>query len=314
MEWKSEFLRLLCSTNSNKEDIQKAFLIKFQERPPSIFKFRKFDDYSMDILRSDKVWLARPASLNDPYECLNFADFTKIPQPLFDDTKGDFSPLFVDEVNRIAKENGDNDGNYSAALIDALFSEYRNKPEFANEIGRLKSYASSTLASLGSTQASHFREFFCLCSFSENLKSMLMWSHYADMHRGFCIEYALEKSESTNPLVVALHPVVYSDKRFDSTDHFINFANKTPSNGLVVFGAGLIKSRDWEYEREWRLLKLEKGANSGQFFDMPTPSMVYLGSHISTKNEAEILSLCHSKSIPVKRMAHKSERFEMEAR
>lgn len=314
MEWKSEFLNLLCATDSKKEDIQKAHSIKYNNRPVSIFKFRKVDKYSLDNLRNDKVWLARPSTLNDPYECLNFADFRMVPHPRFEDTRGILAAGFVDEVNEVANKKAEVSGNYSEALIDSLFSEFRDNPEFSEQINQLKAYASDALSHISVAQATSFRDFFCLCSFSENLKSMLMWSHYADQHRGFCIEYSLAELESTAPLMVGLHPVVYSNSRFDSTEHFINVAKKTPSNGLAVFGAGLVKSLDWEYEKEWRFLKLEKGTGSGQFFDMPTPNMLYLGSHISTEDEVEILSICNEKSIPVKRMVHKAEKFEMETK
>lgn len=34
---------------------------------------------------------------------------------------------------------------------------------------------------------------FGCCSFSTNPKNLLMWSHYADEHKGLCIEYRTDQ-------------------------------------------------------------------------------------------------------------------------
>ena len=46
---------------------------------------------------------------------------------------------------------------------------------------------------------------------SEVYDSMLMWSHYAQNHTGFCIEYDFEEKDM---FYKHLHPVVYTKERY----------------------------------------------------------------------------------------------------
>jgi len=56
-----------------------------------------------------------------------------------------------------------------------------------------------------------------VCSFCESKKDILMWSHYADEHKGFCMEYSLTKNEINQEFLQMLHPVIYRHSVFEST-------------------------------------------------------------------------------------------------
>ena len=53
-----------------------------------------------------------------------------------------------------------------------------------------------------------------ICSFSAVNDSILMWGHYAQDHKGFCVEYDLEKLEPDHPLRRTLYPVIYSPQLY----------------------------------------------------------------------------------------------------
>lgn len=78
-------------------------------------------------------------------------------------------------------------------------------------------------------------------SFEEN--NNLMWSHYADEHRGICIEYNFNYAPAE--VTQHLYPVQYSNKRFT----FQNPDSLKPHPFLL-----LQKSKDWKYEKEFRLI------------------------------------------------------------
>ena len=88
-------------------------------------------------------------------------------------------------------------------------------------------------------------------SFEEN--NNLMWSHYADEHRGICIEYNFNCAPAE--VTRHLYPVQYSDKRFT----FQNPYRLKPHQFLL-----LRKSTDWKYEKEFRLIYKKS--------DLPTDS------------------------------------------
>lgn len=132
-------------------------------------------------------------------------------------------------------------------------------------------------------------------------KSPLMWSHYADSHRGFCVEYDFG---STNRATLSLLPlpVVYSHDRplvpwyvaFNNTPENIMAANKDILLGLLT------KDSSWEYEREWRILIDTKKPALCQ---MPKITCVYLGACISDANRAKIIDIAKEKHFTVKQMA-----------
>ncbi|MBQ3135185.1 MAG: DUF2971 domain-containing protein [Oscillospiraceae bacterium] len=86
-----------------------------------------------------------------------------------------------------------------------------------------------------------------LC-FSELKDSILMWSHYAHHHTGFCIEYDFNRGN----LKKLLNRVRYSEER-----NFIvgTFADKGSATARAeIYNATLHKSAAWAYEEEWRLV------------------------------------------------------------
>ena len=84
--------------------------------------------------------------------------------------------------------------------------------------------------------------------FSEIHDSILMWSYYANSHKGICIEYDLSKlpKNPTNQLIVnALTKVQYSPNRIDclhgdAEDNVVNILTS--------------KSDVWSHEHEWRII------------------------------------------------------------
>ena len=83
-------------------------------------------------------------------------------------------------------------------------------------------------------------------SLSEPNNNILMWSHYADEHRGICLEFA--RSE-TNTLGNPEHcvPVCYS---LDVPTFMPRELEEQPAVSKVLTTKGLY----WEYEAEWRVI------------------------------------------------------------
>lgn len=126
-----------------------------------------------------------------------------------------------------------------------------------------------------------------------------MWSHYADCHKGFCIEYDFsKKEESFSKLVV---PVVYSPNRpllpwkavIDNSEQNIK---ETVGDLMKVF---LTKDKIWEYENEWRIIR---GTMEDSEVTMPPISCIYLGAAIEKENRDKIVEIAKKKNIIVKQM------------
>lgn len=83
-------------------------------------------------------------------------------------------------------------------------------------------------------------------SISANPKSNLMWSHYADSHKGFCIEFKKEHLNAS--------PINYSAT---IAELGLMFCMDVPKNdekiGIAIQKALLVKLNEWKYEREYRV-------------------------------------------------------------
>ena len=137
----------------------------------------------------------------------------------------------------------------------------------------------------------------CLCT---SYKNRLMWSHYADSHKGFCIEYDFSEPEDEILSKLPL-PVVYSENRplvpwKAAIDNSVE--NMEEAYAEIVMGL-LTKDKEWEYENEWRILI---GATEDSELVMPKVSCIYLGASIEKENRDKIVAIAKKQNIPVKQM------------
>ena len=72
----------------------------------------------------------------------------------------------------------------------------------------------------GKTLPASHKDSLNICSFSGTKQSIIMWSHYADQHRGYCIEYDTDSLPPEHLFVRMLYPVIYSEKLFDGTTYY----------------------------------------------------------------------------------------------
>ncbi len=193
-----------------------------------------------------------------------------------------------------AKNNGIDDDVDEIALI-LLLSE-KMFPENHEATENVKQILDKANANISEKMNGLFRVG-CLTT---DYKNRLMWSHYADSHKGFCIEYDFS-SVDDNTLDVTPFPVVYSENR--PLIPWKVAIDKTPESNAeaacqLMLGL-LTKDKAWEYENEWRVL-LKTGDEP--VVKMPPISCVYLGANISTENKARITDIASMCDIPVKQM------------
>lgn len=111
----------------------------------------------------------------------------------------------------------------------------------------------------------------------------LLWAHYANSHRGFCIEYDLDvlmNGQSTNFDIRNQINVTYENERPEvfETDNVFDVQRK-------VFGT---KSLAWAYENEVRLVFLTEGE---KIIPPKAVTAIYLGLNISIEDRREIIKL-----------------------
>jgi hypothetical protein len=111
-------------------------------------------------------------------------------------------------------------------------------------------------------------------SLCEEYQNILMWSHYADSHRGICIEFDLNAAFEYWRRVL---PVQYL--------HHYPYVLGTEISVSELSAIYLSKSTQWTYEKEWRFINELKTPGLLEFPE-ESISGVILGLNISQENTA----------------------------
>lgn len=105
-------------------------------------------------------------------------------------------------------------------------------------------------------------------SMSETWNISLMWSHYTESHKGFCIGFDdqhdfFSKGEVVDGEIIVPFPVQYSSKR--------TTAIKSDTTAEIARSVLATKAEEWSYEKEHRAIKMLKRADEiikGDPFDI----------------------------------------------
>lgn len=114
----------------------------------------------------------------------------------------------------------------------------------ANELNRIvnNSYETCDTYLLQTLEA--LRQKFGIVCLTEINDSILMWSHYASGHKGICFEFIPPHPTMEQGMVL---PMKYVDEYPIHKFYKINHRE-------VIVDLLLLKSKEWEYEKEWRWL------------------------------------------------------------
>jgi hypothetical protein len=152
-----------------------------------------------------------------------------------------------------------------------------------------------------------------VCSFSAVGDSILMWSHYASKHQGFCIEYDLEKFAPGDTFLRNLYPVIYSDELIDLApwaEKLVTGKREEFTTTFPLLGV-LQKYEGWQYEQEWRYVSFQETPAPDLARPMPLPSRVFLGAKMFSSKKNELLAICEKKHIEVLQMNMASDKYHL---
>ena len=185
-----------------------------------LYKYGSLNKHSEALFSTPTIWFSPPAQLNDPFECR--------PLLTFDGT----SEQIVEFLGKEYRKRNPNlpPQNATARAVSIVLEGRHLDPNTWERVRQ------SVVTMLG-----HRIGLYCL---SRNNNSILMWSHYSQNHRGYCLEF---EATNTTPFFGEAQPVWYA------TDYpVVDFFN-TPKEKQVdlIF---LTKYVGWSYEEEWRII------------------------------------------------------------
>lgn len=239
-------------------------------RPEKIYRYMRFDDYWEKNIFEGQAYLGEANNLNDPFDCLVYIDDKVYLEYMFQISCKIFPEINKKELRKIVKES----------INDELEKQLRN-----------------------------MKKKFRVACFTENNDSPLMWAHYTDNHKGFCIEYDLTKLPEGYRY--GIFPVLYSDKRYDVTNAVVT------RNKNLLMNPYYFKSLNWEYEKEWRIVITEDLVTDGEYYadfhDGITGIYLGLKSFECHKEKIDkIIEEYSQKNIPVYKINIESSSYKLQ--
>lgn len=264
--------------------------------PQYLYRYYSFDkDKIKQELLKGNLHISSPLYFNDPYDCellLNKNIFNQ----------EDIKEKTLKSIEGILKSRHIKLAEYDKSRIqlsDNLVEDI--KIVLSHYIIHLKSNFDEILANQLQDVTRLYKELIGIICFSSKFDSILMWSHYAHYHTGFCIKFEFTKNTD---IYKSLFPVIYRKSRPDT----ISKALKKEKYWSML--SVLCKSNDWSYEFEWRsvFLNIKKiiGINTSKTESyinvLPYIKGVYLGTNIEPNNEKLIIPMARQLNIPVYKM------------
>lgn len=309
MDWKEEFKQIMLGPYIELDDIDPGFILKFDNIPKQLFKYREFDkeDNSIKNLIENTVWMNSPQNFNDPYDCSLTVKVNKV-----NPSMAGIAALY-DQLG-ISKETQETEfikfldtDDPLANSIRFLVTENILEAKLADElISAIEDYNDVMIGEISDKT----KDLTKVCSFSESEKSTLMWAHYASYHTGFCIEYDFTTLGPESLTTRFLYPVFYSDLLHDHSN-FITGIDIKRANPLSIVLPVLTKASDWSYEKEWRLVFSNNFMREPQTCLVPKAVRVYAGVKISSENLSKLQSVCTELDIPLTRMKMSNTSFNI---
>lgn len=297
--------------------------------PNKLFRYRNCSEMSVEAFENDKVYALTADMFNDPYDMLLRFDIEAV-KNMFNSLLSNESFYRLKDVlgkgktlPDIVKQNFDQENisqikNIVLSItndseIDSFVSNRRN------EVMDMVDLYFPLLATFVNKRTA------TISCFSETIKSVTMWSHYADYHKGFVLEYDLRPTLSNGIPNVGIYPVIYDDKRYDGTQYILweflrMLGVKLPNpDTLSYIKCALHKSSQWEYEKEWRLIDSNLRDNiisENKTWVSLKPTAIYYGTNISSDNKNRLHSIAQGKNLKEYNMYidYAFDKYEMQYR
>lgn len=247
--------------------------------PPILFKYQAFTPDALSNLTSRQIWFSRPAIFNDPFDCAIRVDRGSIPD-------SDYQRLY-----ELYRQEGGN-----PAASEARYSPSASKkPEFRKHIqsGLDAAFEERKQVMLNERGA---------CCFSACNDNILMWSHYADCHKGFCLGFKTDSEPFSGARRV----------EYQSDVPAVNPVSLILDDIEDAFWAMIVtKSRCWRYEEEWRLFHME--ADKAYGYDVGILESVYFGMSMPERQQLVIGKLLDGTGTNLYRMERDPAQFSVRA-
>jgi hypothetical protein len=232
-----------------------------------LYKYQAINDNTKDALKNNYLYFSKPSQLNDPFDS---------------------------KFKLIWKSD-------SIEKTENWLAKYDPKPRTKNEIRAYhKKFNSQIVPQSSFDKLFDSLRILSLTTISNNL---LMWSHYSDSHKGICLiikntsediggivfrnfDILKRYSADTHPGYLAISKVIYSK--------FLPYPVNSLDDDYLskVYEATRMKSLDWEYEKEQRIITDKKRVKTQKVHYKPQLiEGIIFGIKTCDKHKEEIMDI-----------------------
>lgn len=194
------------------------------------FKYCKIDEYTKENLEKHQLYFKCPIEFNDPFDSkINY---------MYRGTRKEWDEFF----RKKRQINNLTDWIKKGIVTCDRNSNYCLDPNSEN----FREYFSHNLNDLDE------RNPIRICCFSKTATNILMWSHYANDHKGICLRFRSKLKESEYCLNLESPVIPFVEVKYTKEMPSPVNVLKLDYEKLAMFP--FTKHSDWRYEKEWRLL------------------------------------------------------------
>jgi hypothetical protein len=253
--------------------------------PPYLYKFVTWGKkYHKDILNKNTIFFSSANKFNDPFD-------STVPLRYDQGTKDQIIDLYRRHIQM-------DNPNLNPKQIDKLAIDTYDKNNISDP--QLIKYNIEF-------QREWARTKYGLFVLTSEFQNILMWSHYADAHRGICIRFNMDKFRKfiehdciKNNLVIPWYKVSY-EANYPLLNPF-EFNTEDEVTKILT-----IKSNYWEYENEFRFILFDK-PNTEIKLPAGIIDLVICGCKMNINNKNKIIKIAKERSISI--MQAKIKEFE----
>lgn len=278
--WKENFFERYFDEKLSTEQVDEEVMNKNEHLKKPLYQYTKVK-HSEDLINNNLMFMRNLDQLNDPLEGDLKCEFDNMIKITLDEE------IFKD-VSEEEKE--------------IIKSEYKKMEIKKYKIGWDK-----------------VKETVSIACFSEKYDINPMWAHYADNHKGICVEYNFWEDKLLRDICF---PVYYVDKAYNNYI-CLKILKEFKAKNRLISQLFLKKGKYWNYEKEWRIVipnnfksdKLNfRWKNRKRYLEFLKPKSVYLGYNINNDDKKYMKSLCRDYDIKIYQMIKDDYGYNLKAK
>ncbi|WP_240923611.1 DUF2971 domain-containing protein [Psychromonas sp. SA13A] len=199
--------------------------------------FKYFEPARLDVIESGCIRLTQPIDFNDPFELKPVTSTCGIKDAMPDLSSTEENLGSYNKIDKLP---------IKATSPDSEFKVIKANKNLLEEQQVLATSPPETNGVTGETSGQNQGEVIGVLCLTEEPDNLLMWSHYADSHQGFCVKF-----DTSN--------YFFNQKRTMEDDFYhlrkVEYIEQHPTKVIKSnVGVDLLlhKSDTWSHEKEWR--------------------------------------------------------------